>query len=434
VPAEWRGLYYMYVFIMTGATVAQCFCYSNSNLRGNRVGTHIRTAITVAVYRKSLHQALCARGETTTGKLVNLIASDATRVMWCIPWLHFLPTGLFQLFGAIVFLYSLLGPSIIAGLCVTLLTTPLMGWLVRKNNEYNRVVLLRRDTRVSRVSELISAIKLVKANAWEDGFIKRVTDARAQELHGLFRYYIYMLMSGVMWEGGVPMTAAATFITYAYLGNTITPTVAFTALSLFDVMVEPCQDMAWIFSQFVVALTSFNRVGSFLDSQELDESAIKKLPPDVMGKHAALTIVNGGFGWGTPPQPDPDLKQIKAAVKALDKVRVSITTRFRTWNLIVYVCQAFEAGAITEKRHENAKAFLLGGVVPGAGENKVAQRYHLSSFFFCCGSVSVSWANQCYFVCGIVTLGLALPTAALLSAISHDSDSASNVVTGLCTI
>ena len=348
VPAEWRGLYY--VFIMTGATVAQCFCYSNSNLRGNRVGVHIRSAITVSVYRKSLNQALCARGETTTGKLVNLIASDATRVMWCIPWLHFLPTGLFQLFGSILFLYSLLGPSIIAGLMVTLLTTPVMGWLVRKNNQYNRVVLLRRDTRVSRVNELISAIKLVKSNAWEDGFIKRVTDARAQELHGLFRYYLYMLMSGVMWEGGVPMTAAATFVTYAYLGNTITPTVAFTALSLFDVMVEPCQDMAWIFSQFIVALTSFNRVGSFLDSQELDATAIKRLPPDVIGKSAALTISNGGFGWGTAPQPDPELKQIQAAVKALDK--------------------AFEAGAITEKRHENSKSFLLDGTVPGASESK----------------------------------------------------------------
>jgi len=162
-----------------------------------------------------------------------------------------------------------------------------------------------------------------------------------------------MLMSGVMWEGGVPMTAAATFITYAYLGNVITPTVAFTALSLFDVMVEPCQDMAWIFSQFIVALTSFNRVGAFLESQELDQEAVRRSPVDMMGKSAAIKITNGGFGWGTPPQPDPDLKQIKTAVQALDK--------------------AFEAGAITEKRHENTKAFLLDGTVPGANEANAFQ-------------------------------------------------------------
>ena len=349
VPPAWRGIYY--VFVMTAATMAQCFCYSNSNLRGNRVGVHIRSAITVSVYKKSLSQALCARGETTTGKLVNLIASDATRVMWCIPWLHFLPTGAFQLVGSILFLYSLLGPSILAGLAVTMLSAPLMSFLVKKNNEYNRVVLMRRDTRVSRVNELISAIKLVKSNAWEDGFIKRIEDARKLELAGLFKYYIYMLMSGVLWEGGVPMTAAATFITYAYLGNTISPMVAFTALSLFDVMVEPCQDMAWIFSQFIVALTSFNRVGAFLESQDLDSEAVRRFPADATGSKsaAAITVKGGCFGWGAPPQPDRELKQIRKAVAALDK--------------------AFEAGAITEKRHENAKAFLLDGTVPGAGES-----------------------------------------------------------------
>eukprot|EP01047_Picozoa_sp_COSAG01_P107673 COSAG01_NODE_36665_length_514_cov_0.865060_1_plen_62_part_10 len=62
---------------------------------------------------------------------------------------------------------------------------------------------MRRDTRVSRVTELISAIKLVKSNAWEAGFIRRVEEARQLELNGLFKYYLYMLMSGVVWEGAV---------------------------------------------------------------------------------------------------------------------------------------------------------------------------------------------------------------------------------------
>ena len=257
LPPAYRGLYY--VFIMTAATVLQCFCYSLSNLGANRVGTHVRTTITVGVYKKSLTQALCARGETTTGKVVNLIASDATRLMWSIPWLHYLPTGLFQLVVSIAFLWSLLGPSVLMGIGATCVTVPLMAWVVRKNNEYNRKVLMRRDTRVSRVNELITAIKLVKSNAWEPGFTKRVTDSRREELQALFMYYLYMLMSGVLWEGGVPLAAACTFITYAWLGNTVTPTIAFTAMSLFDVMVEPAQDMAWILSQFIVALTSFNR-------------------------------------------------------------------------------------------------------------------------------------------------------------------------------
>ena len=68
-----------------------------------------------------------------------------------------------------------------------------------------------------------------------------------------------------------------------------------------------------------------------------------------MRTKAAITIKRGTFNWGTPPQPDKELPQIKKAVKALDK--------------------AFEAGAITEKRHENAKAFILDGTVPGADDS-----------------------------------------------------------------
>lgn len=108
----------------------------------------------------------------------------------------------------------------------------------------------------------------------------------------------------------------------------------------------------------VAVCSSFNRVGTFLESQDLDPKASRRRPaaaPAAVGKRAtAITITGGGsFGWvggsfGAPPQPDPELTQIKKAVQALDK--------------------AFEAGAITEKRHENAKAFLPAGTVPGRGE------------------------------------------------------------------
>ena len=90
-------------------------------------------------------------------------------------------------------------------------------------------------------------------------------------------------------------------------------------------------------------------VGAFLESQDLDENALRRSPVDVMRTKAAITIKRGTFNWGTPPQPDKELPQIKKAVKALDK--------------------AFEAGAITEKRHENAKAFILDGTVPGADDS-----------------------------------------------------------------
>ena len=204
-------------------------------------------------------------------------------------------------------------------------------------NKHNRRTLSRQDTRVSRVSELVSAIKLVKSNAWELGFLRRINEAREKELASLFKYYSFMLASGVVWEGGVPLTAATTLTTFVLMGGTITPALAFTALSLFDVMVEPCQDMAWIFSQFVVALTSLNRVGKFLETKEV--AMVERPPPDVMGRSHAIRFRGGDFGWGSASMPDPDAKEVKRCIAELDK--------------------AMEAGAVSEKRAEIAKASLL---------------------------------------------------------------------------
>jgi hypothetical protein len=63
VPPPHRGLYYC--GLMTAATLVQCWCFCTSFLKGCRLGVHVRTAVTVALYRKTLRQAGCARLEVS---------------------------------------------------------------------------------------------------------------------------------------------------------------------------------------------------------------------------------------------------------------------------------------------------------------------------------------------------------------------------------
>ena len=60
--------------------------------------------------------------------------------------------------------------------------------VVATARRFNSLVLSRRDTRVGRVNELLSAMKLVKSCAWETGFRARVSEERDHELKALFRY------------------------------------------------------------------------------------------------------------------------------------------------------------------------------------------------------------------------------------------------------
>ena len=111
--------------------------------------------------------------------------------------------------------------------------------MVRRPRRLHRLTndrAARRDARVSRVNEFVSAVKLIKSNAWEGSFVARIRAARETELASLYRYYLYMMLGGIIWEAGVPFTVATTLTVFSLLGGTVTPSLAFTALALFDVM------------------------------------------------------------------------------------------------------------------------------------------------------------------------------------------------------
>lgn len=66
-----------------------------------------------------------AKGKTTAGELVNLMSVDAQRLMELMTYINSLWSSPLQIAGALYFLYSTLGISILAGLGVMVLIIPL---------------------------------------------------------------------------------------------------------------------------------------------------------------------------------------------------------------------------------------------------------------------------------------------------------------------
>lgn len=79
------------------------------------VGQRVRTALVGAVYRKSLVLSNSARREFTVGEIVNLMAIDAERFKDLTDYLNMLWSAPLQVGLALYFLWSLLGPSVLAG-------------------------------------------------------------------------------------------------------------------------------------------------------------------------------------------------------------------------------------------------------------------------------------------------------------------------------
>ena len=67
------------------------------------------------LYRKSLRVASCARKDTTSGEIVNLMAVDCQRIADLMPYINMIWSSPLQIGVSIIMLYQILGPSVFAG-------------------------------------------------------------------------------------------------------------------------------------------------------------------------------------------------------------------------------------------------------------------------------------------------------------------------------
>lgn len=73
----WKG--YLYAVGLLACATVQTMLLAHYFTRMYLVGMRIRTALTSAIYRKSLRMSNAARKESTVGEIVNLMSVDAQR-------------------------------------------------------------------------------------------------------------------------------------------------------------------------------------------------------------------------------------------------------------------------------------------------------------------------------------------------------------------
>jgi ATP-binding cassette, subfamily C (CFTR/MRP), member 1 len=82
---------------------------------------------------QSLILSNAARKKSTVGEIVNLMAVDAQRFMELTTYLNMLWSAPFQMIVSLVFLWMILGPSILAGVGVMVLMIPINAVIAKKS-------------------------------------------------------------------------------------------------------------------------------------------------------------------------------------------------------------------------------------------------------------------------------------------------------------
>ncbi|KAI3434886.1 hypothetical protein D9Q98_002940 [Chlorella vulgaris] len=267
-----------------------------------RICLHLKVALVDMLYRKSLRVSSAAKGELGAGTIVNLQSNDASK-LWSIPqYLHMIWSGPFQILvvmGLLVRVIHLL-PAL-AGLAVCVALIPLSTLVGRQLGRIRRRLVGYTDARVKLCTEVITGIKAIKLYAWEQPYVERITKLREEELREIRKATLLSTVNNLVFGGGPILISLAAFMTYSALGHPLTASVAFPALSLFNLLRFPVMMFPQQIMNLINGKVALDRIQAFLLAEEMDQAPPQ---PPARTNQPAIEVVAGSFAWqkGAEPQ------------------------------------------------------------------------------------------------------------------------------------
>ncbi|XP_050673788.1 multidrug resistance-associated protein 1 isoform X2 [Leptidea sinapis] len=295
----WKG--YLYALALVACASVQTMLLGHYFTRMYLVGMKIRTALTSAIYRKSLRISNAARKESTVGEIVNLMAVDAQRFLELTAYLNMIWSAPLQIALALYFLWAILGPSVLAGLAVMIVLIPVNGLIANRVKTLQIRQMKYKDERVKLMNEVLNGIKVLKMYAWEPSFEEQILKIRNKEMNVLKQTAYLNSATSFIWSCAPFLVSLMSFGCFVLVNDTevLDSKRAFVALSLFNILRFPLSMLPNVISNVVQTSVGITRLNKFLNSEELDLDSIEHDPKEP----SPLVIENGFFSWGDASEP-----------------------------------------------------------------------------------------------------------------------------------
>ncbi|KAL6650385.1 hypothetical protein ACP70R_009310 [Stipagrostis hirtigluma subsp. patula] len=286
------------VAVLLAGKAAETLASHHYEFQGQKLGMRIHAALLAAVYRKSLRLSTGARRAHGAGAIVNYMEVDAEEVANVTHELHNLWLMPLQIAVALALLYAHLGPAVLTAVAAIAVVTVVVALANKRNLEYQFKFLGKRDERMKAITELLSYIRVIKLQAWEETFGAKIRDLREAELGWLAKSMYFMCANTVvLWSGPLAMTVLV-FGTCVLTGVKLDAGKVFTATAFFRMLDGPMQSFPEAIAAVTQATVSLGRLDRYLLDAELDDSAVEHVDSTgIDTSEVALRVYDGVFAW-----------------------------------------------------------------------------------------------------------------------------------------
>ncbi|CAH4030827.1 unnamed protein product [Pieris brassicae] len=172
-----------YAAAMIVANMVAAFFNHHGNFYCQQFGMKLRVAVSSLMFRKIMRMNNGSLGETTAGKVVNILSNDLQRFDLAFLFLHYVWIIPIQLAAVCYLGYLQAGYAALLGLAALIvIALPIQGGLGSLMGKVRFRTAEKTDERIKVMSEVINGIQVIKMYAWEVPFQKVVGEKRADEM------------------------------------------------------------------------------------------------------------------------------------------------------------------------------------------------------------------------------------------------------------
>lgn len=232
----------------------------------------------------ALHSQSLVHSETqlSDGNMLTLVSTDVLRIGMSLQRVGEVFAAPFEIVGVAALLAHQIGVSCIAPIAVGI-AVPIVSALNSKRSLLmQRIWLDAIQRRIAYTTAVLGCSKGFKMLGLAEFLSKQIQGLRAKEIadYAGYRKHVTIRETLASVPGALGPTLTLMMFTLISGGDNLTPSVAFSTLSLVSLLSAPIQEVVWAIIDFQLVSTSVSRIQSFLLSDDDDNPTPSVDPND----------------------------------------------------------------------------------------------------------------------------------------------------------